>query len=83
MIITISKSRERLVSFPGGASGKEPTCQCRRPKRHRFDLWVRKTLLRRKWQPTLVCLPGEPHGQRSLEGHSPWGCKESDTTEAT
>ena len=24
--------------FPGGASGKEPTCQCRRQKRHEFDL---------------------------------------------
>ena len=23
----------------------------------------------------------ESHGQRSLAGHSPWGCKESDTTE--
>ena len=36
---------------------------------------------RRKWQPTPVFLPGEPHGQRSLVGYSPWGCKESDTTE--
>ena len=26
-------------------------------------------------------LPGKSHGQRSLEGYSPWGCKESDTTE--
>ena len=26
----------------GGASGKEPACQCRRHKRHRFDPWVRK-----------------------------------------
>ena len=26
-------------------------------------------------------LPGESHGQRSLVGHSPRGCKESDTTE--
>ena len=26
-----------LWGFPGGASGKEPTCQCRRHKRHRFD----------------------------------------------
>ena len=26
------------------------------------------------------CL-GNPRGQRSLEGYSPWGCKESDTTE--
>ena len=28
--------------FPGGASGKEPACQCTRQKRHRFDSWVRK-----------------------------------------
>jgi len=26
-------------------------------------------------------LPGEFHGQRSLVGYSPWGHKESDTTE--
>ena len=26
-------------------------------------------------------LPGESHGQRSLVGYSPWGYKESDTTE--
>ena len=38
---------------------------------------------RRAWQPTPVFLPRESHGQRSLEGHSPWGCKESDTTEVT
>ena len=33
------------------------------------------------WQPTPVLLPGKYHGQRSLVGCSPWGCKESDTTE--
>ena len=38
---------------------------------------------RRGWQPTLVFLPGESHGQRSLVGYSPWGCKELDMTEAT
>ena len=38
---------------------------------------------RRKWQPTPVFLPGESQGQRSLVGCSPWGCTESDTTEAT
>ena len=38
---------------------------------------------RRKWPPTAVFLPGESHGQRSLEGHSPWGGKESDTPECT
>ena len=31
------------------------------------------------WQQIL--LPGESHGQRSLAGRSPWGHKESDTTE--
>ena len=29
-------------SFLGGASGKEPACQCRRGKSHGFDAWVRK-----------------------------------------
>ena len=38
---------------------------------------------RKKWQPTPVFFPRESHGQRSLVGYSPWGCKESDTTEAT
>ena len=33
--------------------------------------------------PILVFLPGESHGQKNLAGYSPWGCKESDTTEAT
>jgi len=32
-------------------------------------------------QPTPVFLPGESHGKRSLVGYSPWGCKESETTE--
>ena len=31
--------------------------------------------------PTLIFLPGRSHGQRSLVGYSPWGRKESDTTE--
>ena len=30
--------------------------------------------------PTPVFLPGEPHGQRSLVGYSPWGYKEPDMT---
>ena len=38
---------------------------------------------RRKWQPTPVFLPRESHGQRSLEGYSPWDFKESDTTAVT
>ena len=35
----------------------------------------------RQWHPTPVLLPGESHGRRSLVGCSPWGRKESDTTE--
>ena len=38
-------------------------------------------LWRRKWQLIPVLLPGEPHGQKSLVGYSPWGHKELDTTE--
>ena len=36
---------------------------------------------RRQWHPTPVLLPRKSHGQRSLVGCSPWGCKESDATE--
>ena len=36
---------------------------------------------RRQWHPTLVLLPGESHGRRSLVACSPWGRTESDTTE--
>jgi len=52
--------------------------QCGRPG---FDPWVRKIPWIRKWQSTSVLLPGKSHGQRSLVGYSPWGRKESDTTE--
>ena len=46
-----------------------------------FNLWVGKIPRRRKWQPTLVFLSGESHGQRSLVGYSPWGSQESAMTE--
>ena len=36
---------------------------------------------RRRWNPTPVLLPGKSHGWRSLVRCSPWGRKESDTTE--
>ena len=58
--------------FPGGASGKEPTCQCGRPG---FHPWVGKIPWRRAWQPTAVFLPGESRGRRSLVGCHPWGRK--------
>ena len=43
---------------------------------------VGKISWRRKWQLTQIFLPGKAHGQRSLVGYSPWGRKESETTEA-
>ena len=75
--------KKRANGFPGGASGKEPACQCRRHRRPGFDAWVRKIPWRRVWQPTPVFLPGESQGHRSLVGYSPQGCKESDMTEVT
>ena len=46
-----------------------------------FEPWVGKILWKRKWRSTLVFLPRKFHGQRSLAGYSPWGCKESNMTE--
>ena len=69
--------------LPGGASGKEPTSQCRRLKRCGFDPWVGKIPWRKTWQSTLVFLTGESNGQRSLVGYSLEGHKESDMTEET
>ena len=59
-----------LLGFPGGASGKELACRCRRCKRREFNPWVWKIPWRRARQPTPVFLPGEAHGQRSLVGYS-------------
>ena len=52
--------------------------QCGRPG---FDLWFGKIPWRRERLPSLVFLPGESHGQRSLVSYSPWYHQESDTTE--
>ena len=44
------------------------------------ETWVSKVPWRRKWQPTLIFLPGKYHGQRSLMAYSPRGLNELDTT---
>ena len=66
----------RALGFPGGTSGKEPSCQCRRYKRLGFNPWIGKIPWKRAWQPTPVFLPGESHGQRRLAGCGPQGRKE-------
>ena len=61
--------------FPGGSDGKASACNAGDPG------LIPGSNQRRKSQPTPVLLPGKSHGRRSLVGYSPWGRKESDTTE--
>ena len=68
-------------AVPYGSVVKESICQGRSCRRPLFDPWIQKSPWRRKWQPIPVFLPRESHGQRSLAGCSPQGCKESDVTE--
>ena len=65
------------MGFPGGSDSKESACQCRRPgfKSYGNISW------RRKWQPTLVFLPGESHRRRSLVGYSPLSHSDLDMIE--
>ena len=66
--------------FPGGSAVKNlPAMQ----KLQETNPWVWKVPWRRAWQPTPVFLPGESHGQRSMEGYRSWGHKELDTAEVT
>ena len=67
-----------MRGFPGGSDSKGSACNS-------GDLGSIPGLGRSpgegKGYPTPVLLPGEFHGQRSLAGYSPWGCKELDMTE--
>ena len=68
--------------FPGGkgAQWQRTRLQC---KSAGVPSLGREDPLEEEMAPTPVFLPGESHGQRSLVGYSPRGCKESDTTEHT
>ena len=57
--------------LPGGTSGKEPACQCRRCKRSWFSSLVGKIPWRRARTSSPVFLPEESHGQSGLTGYSP------------
>ena len=70
------------MGFLGGISGKESACQYLRCKSCGFNSWVGKITWSKKWQLTLVFLPGKFLGQRNLVGYSPWGGKESDMTDS-
>ena len=71
------------TAYSGGFPGSSGVKNLPAVQETGFNPWVRKSLWRRVWQPTLVFLPGESHGQRSLASYSPQGLKELDTTEAT
>ena len=43
--------------------------------KYNISPWIGKIPWSRKWQPTPVFLPGKFHGQKSLVGYSPCGCK--------
>ena len=72
----ICESFHGFLGYSGGSVVKNLPAKAGDPG---FDPWVGKVPWRRKWQPTPVFLPGNPHGQRRLAGYSPWGCKELDT----
>ena len=76
-------SYSRLPRWHYWLKKQKTTCQCRRRKRWELDPWVKKISWRRKWQPVLVFLPGESHGQRSLVGCSPQGRNKLGMTEVT
>ena len=68
----VAQSQTRLMRLSSSSSsrpvprwrgGKESACQCRRHRRGRFNPWVKRIPWSRKWQPTLVFLPGKLHGQ--------------------
>ena len=80
IIIPISKINiaQIALGFPGCSGGKESSCNVQ-------DLGSIPGLGRPPWKrerlPTPVFLPREFHGQRSLAGYSPQGCKDADMTE--
>ena len=85
LLVFHQQLREDLQSFlwgptrkdQGGAHGENPPATPGNKRDSGSIPW------RRAWQPTLLFLSGESHGQRNLAGYSPRDSKESDMTEVT
>ena len=78
MFVRILVSPHLPGGFPGGSDGKEPACNAE-------DLGsipgLGRSLGGGHGNPLQYSCLENPHGQSSLEGYSPWSCKESDMTE--
>ena len=63
-----------IAGFPGGATGKEPTCQCRRRKKYRFDPWAQKIPWGsiRAWEISGTEEPGELQSMGSQRVRYDW-----------
>ena len=62
------------MDFPGSSVGKESACSAGDNRNSGLNpRYLGKIPWRREWQPTLVLLPRESHGHRSLAGYSPEG----------
>ena len=72
-----------LRGFPGGTSGKEPSCQCRKLKRRGSNPGLERFPQEGIGNPLQYSCLKNPMDRRNPAGYSPWGHKESDTTEVT
>ena len=59
------------IGFPNGLAGKQSACNARGPGKVSSIPGLGRSPWKRKWQPTLVFLPGKSHGQSTLAGYSP------------
>ena len=69
--------------FPSGSTGKESACNAGDTGDIGLISGSGRSPDRENDNPISVFLPGKSHGQRSLVGYSPKGCKESDLSEVT
>ena len=74
LTLTVKIETSRIKNLPANAGDTRDAG---------FNPWVGKIPWRMAWQPILVPLPGESHGQRSLVSYGPQGHKELETTEVT
>ena len=69
---------QKELGFPGSSVGNESACNAGDPS---SIPGLRRSPGERNSNPLQYSSLENPYGQRSLAGYSPWGRKESDTTE--